>query len=331
MLLSSSFMRKLLSYRQKVDRGKTAVLISLVFVLSAQAAMLTLEPHILTAVARLDGEFIKEPSGITKSRRYDDLYWLQSDSDNEPRIYPVNRDGDLYQGSDGVLIIGARNVDWEDIAIDAQGQLLIADFGNNYNDRRDMVIYVIDEPNPQAKTVELKHKWYFEFPDQTAYPAPRYDFNFDAEALFTVDEDIFVLSKNVSDTNTKLYRLRNPQENMLNRLEYLGKYDVKGQTTGADTSIDGKKLAITTYERIWLFERKDKNTHFFASKVSSFRFIAHQVEAICFNDNDSLMLVDEKELEFYQVDASEFTLLSQPVQPAGLNLNPALAWQNDLN
>lgn len=309
MLRSSSFP----SCFQKADRYKTALLISLVFVLSAQTTILAFEPHILTAVARLDAESIKEPSGITKSRHYDDLYWLLSDSGNDPRVYPVTRHGELYHGSKGVLINGAQNIDWEDLAINNQGQLLIADFGNNYNDRQDMVIYVIDEPSPQAKTVELKHKWYFEFPDQTAYPAPQHDFNFDAEALFTVDEDIFVLSKNVSDTNTKLYRLKNPQGNMVNRLEYLGKYDVKGQATGADTSVNGKKLAITTYQRIWLFERQDNNTHFFASKVSSYRFIANQVEAICFIDNDSLMLVDEKELEFYEVKTSKFTLPTQPI------------------
>ncbi len=285
-------------------------MISLVFVLSATATIS--KPNSLTPVARLEAEYVNETSGIAKSRAYADLYWLQSDSGNDPRVYPVNRNGDLYLGSKGVLIEDAKNIDWEDLAIDHLGRLLIADFGNNYNDRRDMVIYVIDEPDPQAKTAELKYKWRFEFPDQTTYPAPQHDFNFDAEALFTVGEDIFILSKNVSDTNTKLYRLRNPQDNLVNRLEYLGKFDVKGQATGAAATVDGNKLAITTYERIWLFERQDNNTHFFAGKVSSYRFTAPQVEAICFTDNNKLILVDEEE-RFYEVEESKFTFVSQPI------------------
>jgi hypothetical protein len=58
----------------------------------------------------------REHSGIVKSRNWPDLYWMQNDSGDEPRIYPVRRDGSVYfserdSENPGVLIGGAVNVD----------------------------------------------------------------------------------------------------------------------------------------------------------------------------------------------------------------------------
>ena len=253
-----------------------------------------------------------ENSGIVRSRRFDDTYWIQNDSGDEPRIYPVNEGGEVY-GADrydetsGVLISGAINVDWEDIAIDSAGNILVADFGNNSNDRRDLVIYEVPEPRREAGRTAWRNRWFFEYPDQTSYPAPPEDFNFDSEALFTVENEIYVLSKNRSDPFTKLYHLREPQPNITNELVYIGRFNVRGKATGADTTPDGLKLVITTYDLIWLFERTSLDQPFFSGRISFLRYESPQVEAVAFRDDDSLLLADEELGALLRVDLRDFT------------------------
>ena len=48
----------------------------------------------------------------------------------------------------GVRIENARNYDWEDISSDPEGRLYIGDIGNNDSARRNLAIYVVDEPDP---------------------------------------------------------------------------------------------------------------------------------------------------------------------------------------
>lgn len=253
-----------------------------------------------------------ENSGIVKSRFQDDVYWIQNDSGDEPRIYAVNEEGvvygaDRYEGVSGTLIAGATNVDWEDIAADASGNILIPDFGNNSNDRRDLVIYVVPEPRKEAGRTTWRNRWFFRYPDQTRFPAPTEDFNFDAEALFTVGDEIFVLSKNRSDPFTKLYHLKDPQPGVENVLDYIGHFNVRGKATAADATPDGLKLVITTYDLVWLFERENLSTPFFAGAISFLRYDSPQVEAIAFKDSETLILADEELGVLYTLKIRDFT------------------------
>ena len=45
---------------------------------------------------------------------------------------------------------GATNEDWEDITIDDAGNLYIGDIGNNKNERDDLRVYRVPEPDPFA-------------------------------------------------------------------------------------------------------------------------------------------------------------------------------------
>ncbi|MBD3266940.1 hypothetical protein GF373_09745, partial [bacterium] len=80
-------------------------------------------PLDLRPYAYLGAQASIEPSGLVKSRLWKDVYWSQNDSGDIPRIFPVNRNGDVYESSryggfDGCRIQDAVNVDWEDMAID---------------------------------------------------------------------------------------------------------------------------------------------------------------------------------------------------------------------
>ena len=214
------------------------------------------DPMVLTPSAKLGRGPDKENSGIVKSRNHKDLFWMQNDSGDHPRVYPIRRNGEVYRSSrypdsSGVLIGDAINVDWEDITVDADGHLIVADAGNNRNDRRDLVLYYLDEPSPAAGRTSVKKKVFFRYPDQKTFPAPENDFNYDSEALFAVGNTVYILTKNRSDTYTKLYRLDEAKTNLTNTLTYVDRFDVRGRAVGADATADGNRLVIITYDAIW--------------------------------------------------------------------------------
>lgn len=100
----------------------------------------------LKPIASLSGNPAKENSGIVQSRRQPGLYWLHNDSGDEPRIYPLLSNSDQFmvdetvEAGAGTLLSGAENIDWEDITVDDQGHVIVADVGNNKNKRRDLTL-----------------------------------------------------------------------------------------------------------------------------------------------------------------------------------------------
>lgn len=292
------------------------------------AAALAQPPLLLTPIAPLGPGAKREISGIVRGDRTHDslpVFWTQNDSGDEPRIYAIRADGTLIQTvreaqTPGTLIAGAINSDWEDIALlrrnDGTSQILIADFGNNSNARADLTLYFVEEPEPTESRTTFTQKILFRYPDQSRRPAPRDNFNFDAEALFTVGEDVFILSKNRSDTFTKLYRLDDRQPNTVNTLTYLDRFDLGGQATGADISKDGLRLAILTYTHVYIFERRTLDESFFSGRV---RRIAYHLEgtkptdesdseAICFEtdpgtagEDATLLIADESRATLYRL------------------------------
>lgn len=272
----------------------------------APAALPDLAPVKLEAVGAFGPGAAKENSGTVKSRRIDDLYWTQNDSGDGPVVYPIHRDGSLwtserYPEEPGVEIGGAINVDWEDIAVDDEGHLIVCDVGNNGNDRRDLVLYYVDEPSPLAGRTSYKKKVFLRYPDQSQFPAPRSDFNFDCEGVFHARGKIYLISKNRSDTFGKLYRLDAYEQGVTNTLTYLDRFDFGGKTTGADATPDARRLAVTTYDALWVFETDGLGDDYFGGKIYWLPFEAKQVEAVCFESPDSLLLGDEQAAEIYRI------------------------------
>lgn len=261
-------------------------------------------------IAKLGPGPARENSGIVKSRQFDDVFWMHNDSGDEPRIYPIHRDGTNYDdtryaGENGVLIGGAINVDWEDITVDSNGHVIIADVGNNENDRRDLALYYLEEPAPTAGRTTFLKKLFVRYPDQGDFPAKPNQFNFDCEAVFTVGDTVYLLTKNRSDSFTSLYVLENPQTDKPNVLRRLGTFDIQGQAVGADCTPDGKRLVVLTYTAIWLFERDNSDQSFFDGRISWAPSEEHDAEAICFADDSTLLIADEAQAELFELPIAE--------------------------
>jgi hypothetical protein len=270
------------------------------------------EPIAMHRVAKLPPGPVKENSGIVRSRQFPDLFWMHNDSGDEPRVYPIRRDGEAYHSTrepetPGVLVGGAINVDWEDITTDEEGHLIVADVGNNGNDRRDLVLYYLGEPSPTASRTTILKKIFVRYPDQKGFPAPKDDFNYDCEAVFTVRNTVYLLTKHRSDTAMKLYRLDHPKPDQVNDLTLVEKFDVQGKAVGADATPDGKRVVVVTYKAIWLFERDDALGPLFGGRISYAPYKSAQVEAVCFADDKTLLMADEETGELFEVQLSGLT------------------------
>jgi len=167
---------------------------------------------ILEPIAQFANDLISESSGLIKSRQYSNVIWTHNDSGDIARIFAVQLDGsDKYPpGTDinqGIKIDHAVNIDWEDISIDGNNNLIIGDCGNNDNSRQDLCIYVVPEVDPdQITVVEEIFKYNFKYPDQNEFPPPLNKRNFDCEAIFFTQGKLYLLTKHLGDKYTKLYR-----------------------------------------------------------------------------------------------------------------------------
>lgn len=277
-------------------------------------------PATLKLIAKLGPGSGQEISGIVKSRNHNDCFWSINDSGNAPRVYALHRNGAEYRSpSDrdaaGILVEGSQNVDWEDIAIDADGRLIIADVGNNANERRDLALYYIDEPSPTADRAPVVRKISVCYPDQPEFPPPKNNFNFDCEAVFAIGNMVHFLTKHRSDRLTTLYRLDDPRADRINVLTRVDAFDVGGMVTAADASADGKRMVAITYQGVWLFERADLTKSFFDGRIAWAPFLSVQMESVCFADGETLLLADEKLATLYELPMAALTVVQSGEVP----------------
>jgi len=217
---------------------------------------------------RLENKAIDEASGIARSQRQRGVFWIVNDS-GKPRLHAVDGNGrKLGQ----VKVDDAKNVDWEDIAsfvLNGTPYLLVADIGDNDNKRKDVTIYVVEEPKTDQDEAEVA--WSFDY----SYPRGSRD----AEAL-TVDIDnerILVLTKR--DIPAVLYELPlRPTTDDRQRAKPLGvvrslpqpsRQDVEfapatknwyWQPSGMDISADGRAAVVLTYRGVFYYRRKENSS-----------------------------------------------------------------------
>ena len=252
---------------------------------------------------------LDEPSGLAASLRNPGVFWTHNDSGDEARIFAVTVDGKLL----GEFSVGGADaVDWEAITIDGNGRLYIADMGNNFNNREDLVIYVVPEPEVDPVTpgvggaLTVEYAIPFHYPDQGGFPEVDNE-NFDAEAIFWANEKLYVLTKHRSDFETTLYRFDDLAPSESKAISRISTFDVGGEdrpfggrVTGADATPDGQRLAVLTYHAVFVFEKPVAGDDYLSRLVNRIDFdqeTTGQVEAIAWDDAN-LVLTNEQGLIF---------------------------------
>ncbi len=240
---------------------------------------------------------IDEMSGLAASRKYPGVIWTHNDSGDKARIFAINRQGKILGEH---RIEGAGNSDWEDIACD-DGKLYISDLGNNSNKRKDLAIYVVDEPAPEGNDPITRFtRWPVAFPEQDKKP------EYDCEALFVADGTVYVLTKEralwlkqkVPGRAARLYRLDTRYTDRVNQLTLVERRTgLGGWVTAADLSPDGKTLAVLCHRPVpslWLFERPADSDRFLSGKAKRLLLNrAGQIEAVTWLDEDTLQVGNE--------------------------------------
>ena len=237
---------------------------------------------------------VSETSGL-ETLSASNGFWTVNDSGNSNEIFLVSNKGALKKV---VEVTNANNNDWEALASDGKSMLFIGDFGNNNNLRTDLVIYSIPVDsikNNKVKALETK----FVYEDQTKFPPKKKNRNFDSEAFIYLNGYFYIFSKNRStkfDGTTKLYKLPAKEGSQIARL--IGEFkickDIKNcQVTGADISNDGKRLAILTHDKIFIFSNYIDDLFFEGDYKKVALHHNSQKEAICFSEG-TLFITDEQ-------------------------------------
>ena len=269
---------------------------------------------ILYPVGHVEKNAGLEISGLAKSRRYTDVYWAVNDSGNPATILPISSAGKVVSVSgQGIAVTGARNIDWESLAIDHSGKLYICDVGNNYSKRKVLQIYRISEPNLGSSASEKAEIIRVRYPDQQKNNSDK--LLYDCEAAFVFKKKLYLLTKRLHDSATTLYRLDKKEKNTVNDLTLVRTYPIGGYVTAADISPDQKILAVLTYKSLWLFHDFPNDDFFNGRKQQITLKEAGQIESVVFTGSKELLLVNETKNEIFIVRLNIGDWHEKPVIP----------------
>lgn len=264
----------------------------------------TTEPFVPEYAGQLSDVTIHEASGLVRSRRHAGVFWTISDSGNPARLYAIDASGRVIARYE---IQDVSNNDWETIIADESGTLWIGDVGN-LGHRPVRTLYQITEPDPQADAtaaqnpstrqaggkgssaplIELKPQKRVTFKP----PSASHDF----EASFEHAGNHYLISK-VQSGSAALFRLNVPSNGDDSQVTGVGRISdlpTIPWITGAAVSPNKRRLALTTYTEVLLFELPSDGTFpATLSPNSRIAFEAPLVESIAFVDEESLLLLSE--------------------------------------
>ena len=248
----------------------------------------------LTFITKLPKK-LDENSGMVVSK--DSTIWMINDSGGADKIYQTNFKGKLLKELE---VKNAGNKDWEELAMDKDGNIYIGDTGNNYNKRKDLVVYKIPDPNKEKGDKIEAERIDFSFPEQKKYPPKKSKLLYDTEAIFYAKDSLYLITKNRSHPfkgEALIYRI--PAKKGKYKASFLGTFIPCAELsvckiTAADISPDGKTIALLGYGKLWLFTNFELSKFFEGELRTIDLGVSTQLESISFMNNKTLLLSDEQ-------------------------------------
>ena len=239
---------------------------------------------------------LQENSGLTTVSP-DGLIWFVNDGGNKDHIYGVDLKGKIKRD---IKIKNAKNVDWEDLSKDDQGNIYIGDFGNNANYRKNLAIYKIPDPGNSSENELEAEKIEFYFPEQKKFPPKKKGLFYDVEAFFYSNGHFYLFTRNRSskfDGTSLCYKIpatmgRHPAK-LIGSIKTCDDYDIC-QITSADISPDGKQAVLLSHDSVWVLS-DFLNDDFTNGKLTRLP-LGHtsQKESVSFLDATTLLISDEE-------------------------------------
>lgn len=227
---------------------------------------------------------IQESSGIVASRRFEGVYWTLNDSGNPAALYATKLNGELIRK---IEIKGSGNFDWEALGIDNKNQLWIGEIGNNSRLRFDLKVVVVAEPDPFTDTeAEVIASYPYRYPNE----------NVDAEGLFIVEGIPYIVSK--ERERAVLYRFPVLKPDTKQVLERVGEFAGAKFVTGAGVSEDGTRLAVCTYDALWVYRGTMGELAQMIQNTPWHLPHSFYGEAVCFDGYDLVLTNESRDLYY---------------------------------
>ena len=242
---------------------------------------------------------ISESSGVAPSRRTPGLLWTHDDSGEPPYLFATDTTG-AVRGTFSVT--GARNLDWEDIALGPCGGsacLYLADTGDNSERRSAVVLYRVPEPRlpdrrpKQVRPTAPAQAVTFRYPD-----GPH-----DVEAMWVApNEDVHLVSKGRTG-RIRHYRVRAASWTSRRPVtaELLEALPVPARSrldyvTGAALSPDERIVAVRSYASVYFFYMLSNGRLALPPepRACDVRALGIQGEGVNWLDRDVLVLTSER-------------------------------------
>lgn len=248
----------------------------------------------LRKICRLPAE-LRESSGLVVAGP--DFLWSHNDANNTAQLFAFDTLGNLQRT---LTIAGYANIDWEDLTSDDDGNIYIADLGNNNNTRTDLRILRIPDPDNISGSEIIPEVIEISYTDQTAFPPPSAERNFDVEALVWRDGFLYLFTKDRSNPFTglcKMYKVPaipgtyqlTPQANI-----FLGGHAENDRVTSAAYNRHTGILCLLTHNRLICFSNYTSD-RFFEGQMTTWYFnpLPGQNEAIDFEGSGKLLMTEE--------------------------------------
>ncbi|MGB5576215.1 MAG: hypothetical protein WBM88_02280, partial [Woeseiaceae bacterium] len=255
-------------------------------------------------IGKLEDSNIREASGLARSQRQDNVFWIINDSGAKEWVHAINPRGKRVGEFD---LKKSDNVDWEDLAsfsIDGTPYLLVADIGDNDAKHKSRTLYVVEEP-VAARNGKARVAWRvkFRYPD-----GPR---DVESAAVDIENQRALLLTKR--DIPPVLYEVPlRPDDDKKITAKWLGtirslpppsRQDVEfapktkdwhWQPVGMDISADNLAAVILTYRAVYYYTRQPDQDWFDAlntrpRRVSLGNF--KNAEAIAFGNDTRTVIV----------------------------------------
>jgi hypothetical protein len=245
-------------------------------------------------IVRLPATLI-ESSGLLAISN--NILWTHNDSGNTNDLFRIDTMGQITRT---LRISNVQNNDWEDLAVDTQGRVYICDTGNNNNNRTNLAIYRIPNPETISGNTVTADIIRYSFEDQTAFPPPQNQRHYDVEGVIWRNDSLLMFTKDRSTPFTGTIRLYAiPAMPGTHVAKQMGSISIDGNTnqariTAADINHQTGEVVLLTRTRILSFKNYP-GSRFFEGTVTDYKFPSQlgQAEAISFFEAKKLYITEE--------------------------------------
>lgn len=247
---------------------------------------------------------VEETSSLAQ---FDGQTWTTNDSGDNANLYQINtQTGQVLKQ---VNIDGVISLDWESLAQNV-GSLFVMDCGNNHGTRDSRTIISIDTDELKSakdgSTISAANSRRFSMADKPEEELISYMHDYDCEASAVVEEQLWVLSKNWSSLQSRLYRIDlvdissgTVDDNVIQVMP-AQTLNVDGLITAADYNAATGQLVLLGYDSsliykhafIWIIPVNNKNLNW--DKAKRFNLAPYgQWESIIWQGNQQLLVTAE--------------------------------------